>query len=127
MKLRQFNKASAKLSVADVHAIRRRYEAREATQGALARDYGVSVIQIGRIVRYESWSDLKPEATADSLQRGAEALLRVQHEVDMQEKMEKEIALQKNLAGAGDSLVEELIAYDPTAAEKARKLKGEVK
>lgn len=46
-----------------VRIIRRRY--REGTsQGALARDYVMSVAQIGKIVRREAWADVPDEAPA---------------------------------------------------------------
>jgi hypothetical protein len=46
---------SAKLSASQVAAIRESY-ANGATQGQLAREYGMSVGQIGRIVRRENWT-----------------------------------------------------------------------
>ncbi len=51
------NKA-AKLTAANVQDIRAIYAAGDATQGELSRDYKVSVVQIGRIVRGESWQSL---------------------------------------------------------------------
>lgn len=48
------NRAGRKLTVDQVLDIRRRYEEGE-TQAALGREYLVSTVQIGRIVRRESW------------------------------------------------------------------------
>jgi len=45
-----------KLGYGQVQDIRTKYEA-GATQGSLAREYDISVIQIGRIVRGEVWRD----------------------------------------------------------------------
>ncbi len=53
------NKSQAKkLDAKMVRDIRELYGRSDATQGQLARDYGVSVITIGRIVRHESWQDI---------------------------------------------------------------------
>lgn len=57
-KFRVRNKASAKLDAKKVRDIRELYARSEATQGQLARDYGVTVITIGRIIRHESWQDV---------------------------------------------------------------------
>lgn len=56
--LRRGNTKSAVLSAESVLMIRRRYASGLITQGALAREYGVGVTQIGRIVREESWRDV---------------------------------------------------------------------
>ena len=47
------NGNSAKLTAADVHEIRRAY--RPGTQSELAARFGVSQVQVGRIVRGERW------------------------------------------------------------------------
>jgi len=70
------NSKAAKLTPEDVRAIRQHY-AEGATQGDLCRHFGVSVGQIGRIVRGESWSG----KAADGMKTAAEAersLARVQ-------------------------------------------------
>ena len=70
------NSKAAKLTPEDVRAIRK-YYAEGATQGDLCRHFGVSVGQIGRIVRGESWSG----KAADGMKTAAEAersLARVQ-------------------------------------------------
>lgn len=71
------HKKSAKLSGEQVYEIRRRYTEERHTQGRLARDFGVSVGHIGRIVRGENWIDVAQvedpqvirDAAADSLAR----------------------------------------------------------
>lgn len=55
-KFRKSNTRSAKLTGEQVLELRQRYIA-GATQGELARAYGISIGQIGRIVRGESWQD----------------------------------------------------------------------
>jgi hypothetical protein len=48
------NTRAAKLDATKVHELRMKYH-NGATQGSLAREYGISVNQVGRIVRGESW------------------------------------------------------------------------
>jgi hypothetical protein len=48
----------AKLTEAQVHAIRQRYEAGE-SQYALARVFGVHASAIGKIVRYDNWAEAR--------------------------------------------------------------------
>lgn len=55
---------AAKLSWARVREVRQRYEHEGWSQGRIAREYGMSSAQVGRIVRYESW--LETGATAES-------------------------------------------------------------
>ena len=50
----QRNTAAKKLTSELVEELRTRYEGGE-TQGKLSRDFGISVGQVGRIVRGESW------------------------------------------------------------------------
>ncbi len=80
----QRNRAAAKLTPYDVQQIRRRYTEGE-TQGKLARDFSVSVGQIGRIVRNESWNSTglvapRVEATREELEMSAARLLRLQEQ-----------------------------------------------
>lgn len=77
-----------KLGYGMVQDIRTRY-AGGATQGSLARAYGISVGQIGRIVRGESWMDAEgpvegPEKAvpdADYFERLAKKAFAIQEEV----------------------------------------------
>jgi len=50
------HQTTKKLTYGKVQDMRTKYE-HGATQGALAREYGVSVVQVGRIVRGEVWID----------------------------------------------------------------------
>lgn len=59
MALNRGNPRSAKVTPDQVLNIRRRYTQGE-TQSILARDYGLSVGQIGRIVRNEAHQNLDP-------------------------------------------------------------------
>lgn len=55
-KFRRGHTQAARLTATKVLEIRQRYASGE-TQGALSRDYQVSVGQIGRIVRGEAWQE----------------------------------------------------------------------
>lgn len=55
MKFRQGNVQGKKLTPSKVYEMRQRFFEQGWTQGALAREYGVSVGQVGRITRGESW------------------------------------------------------------------------
>jgi hypothetical protein len=50
---------SAKLTVPDVRAIRTRFAAGDASQHALAREYGVSVATICRLINRHIWADVE--------------------------------------------------------------------
>ncbi|MBV5322741.1 MAG: hypothetical protein JZU60_02765 [Ilumatobacteraceae bacterium] len=73
----------AVLTPSKVMEIRKFYEAGTVTQGQLSRDYGVSVVQIGRIVRGEVWQGLGPVAAGvRELDASAEAMMELQREID---------------------------------------------
>lgn len=55
MKMRKHNTRAAKLKPADVFDIRAAYSG-GATQRELAQTYHLSVVQVGRVVRGESWA-----------------------------------------------------------------------
>jgi len=48
----------AKLTERDVHAIRARYASGDVTQEALAAEYGVTHVLIGKIVRHKLWTHI---------------------------------------------------------------------
>jgi hypothetical protein len=58
MKFRKYNSRSAKSSPETIALIRKRYHEDGWSQGKLSREFGYSVVQIGRIVRNESWQGL---------------------------------------------------------------------
>ena len=64
MKFRKGNIRASKLTASEVFAMREAY-ARGATQGELCRRYRLSVGQVGRIVRGESWSEYSNPAVED--------------------------------------------------------------
>lgn len=67
MSFRQSNTRAAKLRPQDILDIRTRYASGE-TQGRLSRDYQISLGQIGRIVRGESWQQLPTQRTDQDIQ-----------------------------------------------------------
>lgn len=57
MKLQRNNTAASRLTPTEVGRIRAQY-AKGQTQGSLSREFSVSVVQIGRIVRGEVWQHI---------------------------------------------------------------------
>lgn len=116
-KFRAGHKRSAKLTGEQVLSIRQRYLAGE-SQGSLARDFQISVGQIGRIVRGESWiaqarvedpqairdeaadslarllqmqKDPLPSEEKEALERGAQLAERMGQEVLKTRELNKEL------------------------------------
>lgn len=116
-KFRAGHKRSAKLTGEQVLSIRQRYLAGE-SQGSLARDFQISVGQIGRIVRGESWiaqarvedpqairdeaadslarllqmqKDPLPSEEKEALERGAQLAERMGQEVIRNRELNKEL------------------------------------
>lgn len=78
------NRTAKKLTLSQVAEIRELY-AQGATQGQLCRRFGMSVGQIGRIVRGESWAaDAQPVSMprASDIEASAKRLLQVQAQVN---------------------------------------------
>jgi len=70
------NTKAAKLTITEVREMRERY-AEGWTQGRLSAEYGIGIIQVGRIVRGECWKDGAPqrkpqEVSRESLEKLAE-------------------------------------------------------
>lgn len=73
------NAKSAKLTASQVQDIRALYARGDCTQGELSRDFQVSVVQIGRIVRGEVWQSLPGlPPTSRQLDESARRLLEIQ-------------------------------------------------
>lgn len=130
------NKAARKLDQLQVQQIRKLYE-EGATQGAIARHFGMSTVQIGRIVRGESWM-------AGAGQRGLSAaeadgvlqrLLAVQAGVapvagEQFLELQKQVDATKvplSLLDGGDAADETQGAGAKTLIEKAKELGAEGK
>jgi hypothetical protein len=98
--------AAAKLTPSQVMEMRELYNERW-TQGALARRYGISVVQVGRIVRGESWQQYPQPPHPDEIEH-SKAIAPQAPEVTLtQESVDK---LMKELALINDS-------QPPTAAD----------
>lgn len=96
---RRHNRYSAKLTPGKVLEIRERYAQGYTTQGTLAREYHISIVQIGRIIRNEVWQDLAPTpATERELLDSAERM------------MAEQVAAVRERNREGDKLLEELKA-----------------
>jgi predicted transcriptional regulator len=79
---RNGNSAARKLTATQVQEIRELYAKSNCTQGQLSKDFGVSVVQIGRIVRGEVWQKLpQQQASPQELETLAEKMMRIQKEV----------------------------------------------
>lgn len=105
------NSRSARLTAAQVQTIRARYQAGGVTQGDLAREYQVSVVQIGRIVRGESWQHMPlPQAGPDEQALALQRLVNLRSELEPEKRVESAVEkMQRELSGAvGNELLEEL-------------------
>ena len=79
------NTKASKLTATQVQQIREFYARGAISQGQLARDYQVSIVTIGRIVRGEVWQNLGPrEPTQQELDESGQRLLAMQQELEAQ-------------------------------------------
>jgi len=72
--------ASAKLTAEQVWQIRERYMAGGCTQASLCREYNVTIMTIGRIIRGETWQGLaapRREPTQDDIEASMKRLLQM--------------------------------------------------
>ncbi len=81
------NKHAKKLDATKVKMIRLRAQ-QGATQGQLARDYGVTITQVGRVIRHEVWQEV-PEALlpAADIEAQAARMMRLQEQVNALDAM----------------------------------------
>ena len=94
------NTRAANLTPTEVLDIRAKYRAGK-SQGALAREYTMSVVQIGRIVRRESWAQIPDVVDFDA---SARMLLQIQEETRGTSRLQAQATEQLK----GNLLVEEL-------------------
>ena len=88
----------AVLTASKVAEIRQLYGKGAVTQGQLSRDYGVSVVQIGRIVRGEVWQGLGPvQAGARELEESAQRMMELQDKLNRGEVERKRVEAEKKL------------------------------
>lgn len=99
-------RAVRKLTATQVYDIRLLYRRGDCTQGELARDFGVSVIQIGRITRGEVWQEIKLPPSDRDVEESMRRMLQVQEETQglskLQEEGEKVLGPAKNIMNALD-------------------------
>ena len=91
------NNAARKLTIGQVNEIRDLY-AQGYTQGSIGKHFGVSIGQIGRIVRGESWMKvaMTRAMTPAEIEASAQRLLAVQEAYNLRQGMtedEKELAI----------------------------------
>jgi predicted transcriptional regulator len=102
----QHNRRASKLSIPEVMEIRELYRKGSVTQGQLSRQFGVSVIQIGRIVRGEVWQQmptLDPIMSEGALKESAARMLALQEQLTA-----KRLSDAVAEANKGNTMVEEL-------------------
>lgn len=104
------NVRASKLTVRDVQEIRRFYGQGTVSQGQLARDYKVSIVTIGRIVRGEVWQSvpvLDHLMSEGEIKESALRMLALQRELEEGKGMGK-LAMVAAELGRGDAMLEEL-------------------
>ena len=103
---------AAKLTIHEVQQMRHDYASGRFTQGALARRHGVSVFQVGRIIRHECWQHVEELALEPfDLEQSARRLLAIQEQVNEQKataKMQDSIRADVESGKTGDKLLDEL-------------------
>lgn len=106
------NGKAAKLTVREVQEMRELYASGQATQGDLCRRFRISLVQVGRIVRGESWQDVPVLATPAELEQSARRLLALQEELTGGEKLQQ-LAKQADVRGQrAQDLLNELSKED---------------
>lgn len=106
-KFHRRNSASAKLTVSRVLDMRAEY-GEGATQGELARKYQISVVQVGRIVRGESWQNLPLDLSPAAKEQQLLKLQELAKEGEEERKMERDIQAARQKEKAADTMLEEL-------------------
>ncbi len=121
MKFHLKNSRAAKLTANEVMEIRRLYAETDVTQGQLARDFKVSGVQIGRIIRGEVWQKLGPTPpTKEEIEMVGRRLAELQEKVDAMSPAERIMAAAlREREKHPDTMVKELMeGREPTEIEK---------
>jgi hypothetical protein len=102
------------------------------TQGQLARKYGLGIAQVGRIVRFEVWTDVKEELTEVDQSVMLARLLKVQEEVNSRATAADEE--KRDREERSDRLLNEIteqpastLPISESAVERMNRLIGKVK
>jgi DNA-binding XRE family transcriptional regulator len=125
-KFGQRNLRAAKLTLVKVRQIRELYAEGQYTQGELGKHFGVSAIQIGRIVRGESWNHSDPAAISKAEIEASQE--RMRHLVNFApqevgsplDRLAGEIAAKKEELQTSDRLLGELTDVPISDAVKAK-------
>ena len=111
------NNKAAKVTAPLVIEMRERWSRGNVTQAQLCRDYGLSVVQVGRIVRGESWQNIGMPMGETEMRASAERMLALQAELQnklapafesLQTRLADDVAREKAKAFLGDDMVAEL-------------------
>ena len=118
------NTRAAKVTAAIVLEIRKKYQEYGMTQADLSREYRLSTVQIGRIVRGESWQNVPMLApTSEDLRSQAErAYNTVQKEVELTGPIQPAGEVVNERAAAAQAAVDAALSKNPMTAEKIKQL-----
>jgi hypothetical protein len=123
-KFGQRNERSAKLTIHQVEEMRRLYAESSCSQGQLARDFGISIGQVGRIVRGEAWQSLGPPMpTKQEIELSARRAFEYQQQIRNEspaERMVREAA--ENVAKSPDAMVTDLSKEPEVVQRRAEAL-----
>lgn len=110
-KFKNGNRGRPTLTAQEVLNIRASW-GRGMTQGELSRRYKISVVQIGRICRGESWQNIIGMPSDADIEASARKMLALQEslkERSAAEKMAEAVRIEKEKGIAGDRLLDEFI------------------
>lgn len=111
------NNKAAKVTAPLVIEMRARWARGNVTQAQLCREYGLSVVQMGRILRGESWQNVAMPLGEEDMAASAQRMLAVQAErdnapppafVSLTEKLANDVVKQRAKEFLGDDLLAEL-------------------
>jgi len=123
MKFHVKNSKAAKLTASQVIEIRRLYAESDATQGQIARDFEISAVQVGRILRGESWQQLPATMpTREEMDMSARRLYEMQEArkaMSPQERMARDVLEEQQKHP--DAMVKELQTEEREATETEMK------
>ncbi len=116
------NTKAARLTPTQVQEIRAKYATGNYTQGALCQEYDISIVQIGRIVRGESWKGMPIPATEYQMMQTALKLQRLSEDkssglLDLLEEGKKKEEVGPVVSPVVLRMKEELLGLPPSLLE----------
>lgn len=106
------NRTAAKLTVEQVQLMRRKYREGLCTQGDCCREFNISITQVARILRRESWTHLPDMLTEGELDAKAnesmQKFLALQEQGSLAEQLTEAIAEKRKEDMKADQFLEEL-------------------